>query len=177
MHYLAVLTVVSPQLFVMPKFDCQTRMKIILLRTQGYSVQEIKNWLEEESTFVSRQALYKLVRKFQTHQTFVDLSRGAPTKTITTEMLCIMEQELSKNDELTATQLLSVLKESYPTLSVSLATVKRERQCLGWVCTMPHYCQLIQEVSTDAFYVYILTPHMVYKACRTINFAKRNQDL
>ena len=132
----------------MPKLDCQTRRKIILLRTQGYSVQEIKNRLEEESTFVSRQALYKLFRKFQTHQTFVDLPHGAPTKKITTEMLCIMEQELSKNDELTATQLLSVLKERYPILSVSLATIKRERQRLGWVCTRPHYCQLIREVSS-----------------------------
>ena len=110
----------------MPKLDCQTRRKIILLRAQGYSVQEIKNRLEEESTFVSSQALYKLFRKFQTHQTFVDLPHGAPTKKITTEMLCIMEQELSKNDELTTTQLLSVLKERYPILSVSLATIKRE---------------------------------------------------
>ena len=130
----------------MPKLECQTRRNIIHLRAQGCSVQEIKNQLEEESSFVSRQALHKLFRKFQTHQTFVDLLRGAPTKKITTERLCMMEQELSKNNELTAMQLLSVLKERYPTLSVSLATIKRERQRLGRVCTRPHYCQLIREV-------------------------------
>ena len=136
-------------LFVMPRLDCQTRRKIILLRAQGYSVHEIKNRLEEESTFVSRQAMYKLFRKFQTYQTYVDLPRGAPAKKITTEMAHIMEEELSKNDELTATQLLSILRERHPTLNVSLTTIKRERQRLGWVCTRPHYCQLIREVSTS----------------------------
>lgn len=80
----------------------------------------------------------------------MDLPRGAPAKKITTEMLHVMEEELSKNDELTATQLLSVLKERHPTLNVSLATIKRERNRLGWVCTRPHYCQLIREVSTDS---------------------------
>ena len=133
----------------MPRLDCQTRRRIILLRAQGYSVQEIKSRLEEESTFVSRQALYKLFRKFQTHQTYVDLPKGAPSRKLTTEMLRTMEQELSKNDELTATQILSVLKERHPTLDVSLTTIKRERQNLGWVCTRPHYCQLIREVSTN----------------------------
>ena len=61
-------------------------------------------WLGEENTLVSRQALYKLFRNFQTHQAYVDLLRGAPARKITTEMLCIMKQELSQNDELTATQ-------------------------------------------------------------------------
>jgi len=81
------------------------------------------------------------------HQTYVNLLRGAPARKITMEMLHIMEQELSQNDEITATQLLLVLKERHPTLNVSLATTKRERQKLGWVCTRPHYCQLIHEVS------------------------------
>lgn len=51
----------------------------------------------------------------------MDLPRGTPTRKIIMEMLNVMEQELSKNDELTAAQLLSVLKERYPTLGVSLA--------------------------------------------------------
>ena len=38
---------------------------------------------------------------------------------------------MSKNDKLIAMQLLSVLKERYPTLSVSLATVKMSDSALG----------------------------------------------
>lgn len=78
----------------------------------------------------------------------MDLPRGAPARKITTEMLKVTEQELSKSNELKAAQLLSVLKERHPTVDVSLATIKREHQNFGWVCTRPHYCQPIHEVST-----------------------------
>ena len=45
--------------------------------------------------------------------------------------------------------LLLRLKENDPQLDVSLSTVKRARQDLGWVSTMPRYCQLISEANKE----------------------------
>ena len=64
------------------------------------------------------------------------------------EMLIEMDTELHHNDELTARQLQGILKEKHPTLNVSLPMIKHARKLLGWVCTRPHYCQLIREVCT-----------------------------
>ena len=62
-------------------------------------------------------------------------------------MAVVMNSELERNDEATARQLCSTLMEKYPTLNVSLSTMKHQRKQLGWVCTRPHYCQLIQELN------------------------------
>ena len=62
------------------------------------------------------------------------------TEKITQEMAIVMNSELEINDEATAMQLRNILIEKYPGLEVSLSTVKRQHQQLGWVCTRPHYC-------------------------------------
>jgi len=110
-------------------------------------VLEIKKRIEEENVLVTRQALHKLLCKFRVHQTYIDLPRKATERKITPEMLTMMEAELNRNDELTAAQLLTLLKEKHSTLDASLSTIRRTCQSLGWVCTRPHYCQLICEVS------------------------------
>ena len=71
------------------------------------------------------------------------------------EMYFIIEDELVKNDELTSPQLKRILTSKYPSLEVSLPTITRAWQDLGWVSTRSHYCQLICEVSI---------PLTVYKA-------------
>ena len=52
-----------------------------------------------------------------------------------------------KDDELTGAQLRNTLKEKHPSFEVSLTTTKRARYDLDWVCTRPHYYQLIREGS------------------------------
>ena len=54
---------------------------------------------------------------------------------------------LTENDELTARQIRARLKAEYPSLEVSLSTIKKARKEAGWTNTRPHYCQLIREVS------------------------------
>ena len=39
------------------------------------------------------------------------------------------------------------LKERFPDLDVSIPTIKRARKQKGWVCTRPHYCQLIRDLN------------------------------
>ena len=62
-------------------------------------------------------------------------------------MSILVDDMLKENDELTARQVHTNLCEKFPGLQVSLATVKRVRRENGWVCTRPHYCQLIREVN------------------------------
>ena len=59
----------------------------------------------------------------------------------------VIDELLQDNDELTARQIQSKLEEQFSRLCMSLATVKRVRRQNGWVCTRPHYCQLIHEVN------------------------------
>ena len=83
---------------------------------------------------------------FQQTNQYTDLHRRKRDKKITPEMAVVMNSELERNDEATARQLRSTLMEKYPTLDVSLSTMKRQRKQLGWVCTRPH-CQLIRELN------------------------------
>ena len=140
----------------MPRLDLQTRRRVVALKLRhGLSVDNIKKRLEQEDILVSRQSLHKLLCKYRLHGTYVDLPRRAQSKKISPEMYFIIEDELVKNDELTSPQLKTILTNKYPSLEVSLPTIRRARQDLGWVSTRPHYCQLICEVSI---------PITVYKA-------------
>ena len=58
----------------------------------------------------------------------------------------IFIEELTKKDELTSTAIKASLAQKWPDLNVSTSTIKRVRQQIGWVCTRPHYCQLLREV-------------------------------
>ena len=52
-------------------------------------------------------------------------------------------------NELTAYQLLHKLKHTYPKLQLSLSTVCHARRDLGWVSSVPQYCQLIRKVNKE----------------------------
>ena len=65
-------------------------------------------------------------------------------------MMNAIEQSLKNDDELTARKLRTKLAGDFPNLpNVSLATIKRCRKELGWVCTHPHYCQLIRKANKE----------------------------
>ena len=61
-------------------------------------------------------------------------------------MMSVIEEEMSKNDELTARNARQILMNKWPQLNVSIPTVNCVRREMGWICTKPHYCQLIREV-------------------------------
>ena len=65
---------------------------------------------------------------------------------ITEEMKSVIDEALCNNDEVTSTGLKRLLTR-WPELRVSIATIKRVRREMGWVCTSPHYCQLLRPVS------------------------------
>ena len=62
-------------------------------------------------------------------------------------MRSLIEEALTRNDEITSRGLKNLLSAQWPDLQVSIPTIKRVRKEMEWVCTKPHYCQLLRPVS------------------------------
>ena len=131
----------------MPRLCLNARRKVIVLHSAGFPVAAIKTRLNEEKIFVTRWSLDRLIKKFRETKKYTDLHRRKREKKITQEMADVMNNEMERNDEVTAMQVRDILIQKYPGLEVSLSTIKRQRQQLGWVSTRPHYCQLIRELN------------------------------
>ena len=131
----------------MARLSIESRMRVITLRSRGYSILQIRKRLQEENIIVSRQAIYSLVKKFQNYRVYLDLPRRRRQQKITTEMRLVIEEALTSNDEITSRGIKSLLTFQWPELQVSIPTIKRVRKNMGWVCTRPHYCQLLRPVS------------------------------
>ena len=131
----------------MPRMSLDTRKRVILLKEQGFSVSKITKRLQQERIFVSRQALYRLFKKHSDTGCLVDLPKRTRTRKINDEMIAVIDDALSSNDELTARETRSILVERWPNLDVTLSTIKRIRNQIGWKCTRPHYCQMVRDVS------------------------------
>ena len=94
---------------------------------------------------MSKRAIYKLM-KYQVSGCVNDLPRRKRSYILTEEMKRFMEEQYKKNDELTSTAIKALLLRKWPDVQVSISTIKRIRRKMGWVCTRPHYCQLLREV-------------------------------
>ena len=106
-----------------------------------------KNRLKE-GTEVSLRSLQRLCAKFQRMHTIQDLHRASKLRILTPEIVTVMDESLRSDDEMTARKLKSKLGEKFVELpEVSLSTIKRQRKEMGWICTRPHYYQLIREVN------------------------------
>ena len=96
---------------------------------------------------MSVKSLYQLVTKHRATMSVLDRTRGRAPKILQGEHYKFIAEALTDNDELTTRQLRTILTEKFPTLTLSLSTVKRARRNLGWVVTSPKYCQLIRHVN------------------------------
>jgi len=130
----------------MPRIDIDTRRRVIVLKQSGYSISQIRKRLKEENIVISCQALFNLVKKYKETGKLIDLYRRKRPRKLTNEMRAFLSQTLTRDDEVTARRARHLLLEKWPTLDVSLPTIKRNRKELGWVCTRPHYCQLLRQV-------------------------------
>lgn len=131
----------------MPRLNLETRKRVIVLLRAGYPIRDIYSRLQEEGLMITLRSLYRLRRKFSRFHTISDLPCRSRNRKITREMAQMIDDMLQGNDELTARQIHSKLVGRFPNLHVSLTTVKRIRRENGWVCTRPHYFQLIREVN------------------------------
>ena len=103
----------------MPRIDLTTRRRVVILYERGYSVRSIKKRLEEENVVISVPALYNLLNKHHKKDTIADLPRQSRKRKVTLEMMSVIEEEMSKNDELTARNARQILMNKWPELNVS----------------------------------------------------------
>ena len=115
----------------MPRLDLNSRRKVILLHNAGISIKCIEDRLKDEGTVVTRRSLQRLVKKHRETGMYKDLFRRKRDKKITDDMNFAINNELEAYDEATARQLRNTLVEKYPSLNVSLSTIKRKRKQLA----------------------------------------------
>ncbi len=60
-----------------------------------------------------------------------DMKRRAHSRRLSTEHYRHVDERMAENTNLTSRQLFSALKEAYPTVEMSLSTVKQARRHLG----------------------------------------------
>ena len=131
----------------MPRLTVSARKRVIIWWRRGYSVKDIKRKLKEEDVCMTSRSLQGLLKKFQGYHTIKDLPRRKRSKKLSEEMIALLDDMLKDDDEMTARHIRCKLTEKFGDFQVSLSTVKRARRAKGWVCTRPHYCQLIREVN------------------------------
>ena len=72
-----------------------------------------------------------------------------PRKKLKDEQYRFIDECMAEDDELTAAKMLSLLLEKFPTLNVSVSTVKRARMELGWTAKKTRYGALISESNQE----------------------------
>ena len=116
---------------------------MVHLKAEGFTYKQIQKRLEDEGIRVSVKSLYQLVTKHRATMSVLDRTRGRAPKILQGEHYKFIDQALTDNDELTTQQLRTLLTEKFPTLTLSLSTVKRARRDLG-----EHY-KFIDQALTD----------------------------
>ena len=122
------------------------KLRILSLHWQGYGISKIVEFLVlEDGISISRHLVRLFLKRFKDRGTIARKEgSGCPFK-LSPAIQQIIESAMQEDDETTATQLQSRLATCG--IYVSLATILRNRQQLGWVYRGSAYCQLIRTVN------------------------------
>ena len=134
----------------MGQLSIANRKRAIILWCSGYLLSDIKRRLNNEEVEVLLWSLQYLLAKSQKFHTIEDLPRARRARLLNDDMINALEESLRADDELTARKLREKLTRVFLNLSnVAISTIKHYRKKLGWVCTRPHYCQLVREANKE----------------------------
>ena len=128
----------------MPRLDLDSRRRVLALRQLGYSFSSITERLHREDIIITSRSLQRLEKKFRDKGI---LPRKKRSKKLFQAMVEFLNDKLEEDDELTSTKLKALFVQNWPDLNVSVDTIRRYRRAEGWVCTRPHYCQLIRHIN------------------------------
>lgn len=106
---------------------------------------KIQQLLQDEEIIISRVSIWKFLSRFKRTGTIARKEgSGRPTK-ITPQLMKIVEQQMSDDDETTALQLCKILNDKG--VAISRRTILRCHKTLGWTFRGSAYCQLIREAN------------------------------
>ena len=131
-----------------PSLSDSIRRRIVELNSQELGVTDITLKLKEEGITVARSSVYCIIKKWNVHKTIARLppKNPRPMVDVTDEVLDFIDEQMEKNDELTANRLRSLINEKF-NITFSTSKVRRIRKKLGWMATGTKYCQLIRQVN------------------------------
>jgi len=116
----------------MGRMSADTRVRVVCLWRAGFSVVKIRERLLEEGIVVSRKSLYLLLKKYNETNSIADQKRAPRRRQLRNEHFQFIDEAMEDNRELTSRQLHGLVVEKNPDLNVSISTIKRARQALGW---------------------------------------------
>ena len=114
----------------MGRMSIDIQSRVIHLHHRGWKLKDIQSHLKDEDISVSKKSLCILIKKYKIHHTVADLPRPLQPKKLSLEHLKALDEALSNDDEISTTELCSMLKEVFR-LKVSPATVQRAKKDLG----------------------------------------------
>ena len=143
-------------------YDEYTKLRILRWYQQGIRPPTIEKRLADEGIKATREGVAKFIKRFRRTGTLIDLifwlvrifiaqgtiarQAGSGRRTvITDEIRRIVEEQMRRDDETTASQLHVLLTGMGYTLN--LRTILRCRTSLGWTFRGSAYCQLIRDVN------------------------------
>jgi len=122
-----------------------SKQRIVSLHDQGFKAPTIANVLRKEEIRATRVAVHNFLCMYKsTHTIRRKSGSGRPSK-ITAEVKALVEHQMIKDDETTAAQLHQLLLGNR--ILISLRTILRCREQLGWTFRGSAYCQQIRGVN------------------------------
>ena len=119
--------------------------RILFHRSNGHKAPAIQRLIKEEGISVSRVGIWKFLCHYSRTRCLARREgSGRPTK-ITSQVKLLVEQQMLADDETTAYQLHQLLTNKG--IQISIATILRARNELGWTFRGSAYCQLIRNAN------------------------------
>ena len=118
------------------------KARALFFRSQGSSASAVTKHLIEEGLRATRQGVAKFFRRYDETGSAARRPGSGRHSKITPDVLRIVEEQMLRDDETMAIQLEALLIARHHPLSLS--TILRCRQQLGWTFRGSAYCQLIR---------------------------------
>lgn len=129
-------------------FSEYTKLRIISLTWQGYKVSAVVEHLVlQDGIRVSKQGIRQFLKHYHRYKTILRKPGSGIPRILSPEAMQIINDVMRQDDETTATQLQAKFAER--DLYISLATILRSRQELGWIYRGSAYCQLIRHANKE----------------------------
>ena len=126
-------------------FSDYAKLRIVFFHGEGHGPSKIVQLLAREGISASKTGIEKFLERYrQTGSTARQRGSGGKWK-ITGEIKKLVEEQMRRDDETTASQLHALLTREGHRLSLS--TVLRCRSQLGWTYRGSAYCQVIRDAN------------------------------
>lgn len=124
-------------------FSYYTKQRVLSLKWQGLKVSAIvESLVLEDGIRVSKQGVRQFLKCYSHTGTIARKPGSGPSANLSPLIRQVIEAAMRQDDETTATQLQAILASHH--VYVSLATILRNRNQLGWTYRGSAYCQLIR---------------------------------